>query len=111
MKSLEEVIKDKALLTSTFKYIKIYSSFGHNFNIEFDTDISFEDILINDDNEKMYEILKPFIYYLYSFTYNIKFVRDHILLMDKISYSYYDEERNNEFDHTLYFYKHGDFWI
>ena len=57
----------------------------------------------------MYEILKPFIYYLYSFTYNIKFVRDHILLMDKISYNYSDEERNNEFDHTLYFYKHGDF--
>ena len=48
MKTLEEVIKDKATLTSTLKYIRIYSHPGFHFNIKFDTYISFEDILFND---------------------------------------------------------------
>ena len=43
----------------------------------------------------MYVFLKPFIYY-YSLTYNIKFVREHILLMDQIGFSY-----SNEFKHTF----------
>ena len=47
----------------------------------------------------MYDFLKPFIYYVYSLTYNIKFVRGHILLMEKISFSYSNER--NEFNHIF----------
>ena len=42
---------------------------------------------------------KPFSYYVYSLTYNIKFVRGHILLMAKICFSYFNER--NEFDHEF----------
>ena len=60
MKTLKEVIKNKALLTSSLDYINIYSHPSAPYNIEFETYISFEDILFNDSKE-MYEILKPFI--------------------------------------------------
>ena len=43
--------------------------------------------------------LKPFIYYVYSLTYNIKFVRGHILLMEQIGFSYSNER--NEFNHKF----------
>ena len=57
MKTLEEVIKDKATLTSTLKYIFFYSHPGVHFYIKFDTYISFEDILLNDSKE-MYDFFK-----------------------------------------------------
>ena len=57
MKPLEEVIKDKATLTSTLKYINFYSHPGFHFYIKFDTYISFEDILFNGSKE-MYDFLK-----------------------------------------------------
>ena len=64
MKTLEEVIKDKATLTSAFEDIEIYSHPGfHHLDIHFDTYISFKDILF-DDNKEMYDFLKPFIYYI-----------------------------------------------
>ena len=60
MKTLEEVIKDKATLTSAFEDIEIYSHPGFlHLNIDFDTYISFKDILFN-DNKEMYDFLKPF---------------------------------------------------
>ena len=55
----------------------------------------------------MYDFLKPSIYCVYSLTYNIKFVRGHILLMEQIGFSYSDER--NEFDHTFNVYKNGNF--
>ena len=98
MKTLEEVIKDKATLTSTLEYIGISSYPGFHLKINFKTCISFKDILFNDKKE-MYDFFKPFSYYIYSFTYNIKFVRGHILLMAKICFSYFNER--NEFDHEF----------
>ena len=99
MKTLEEVIKDKATLTSAFEDIEIYSHSGFlHLSIHFDTYISFKDILFN-DNKEMYDFLKPIIYYVYSLTYNIKFVRGHILLMENISFSYSNER--NEFNHKF----------
>ena len=50
----------------------------------------------------MYDFSKPFIYYVYSLTYNIKFV--HILLMKQIGFSYSNER--NELNHT---FKVGNF--
>ena len=47
----------------------------------------------------MYDFLKPFIYYVYSLTYNIKFVRGRNLLMENISFSYSNER--NEFHHKF----------
>ena len=61
MKTLEEVIKDKATLTSAFEYINIYSYPNLNFNIKFNTYVYFKDILFNDSKE-IYDFLKPFIY-------------------------------------------------
>ena len=100
MKTLEEVIKNKATLTSSFEDIEIYSHPGfHHLNIHFDTYISFKDILFN-DNKEMYDFLKPFIYYVHnSLTYNIKFIRGYILLMENISFSYSNER--NEFHHKF----------
>ena len=99
MKTLEEVVKHKATLTSAFEDIGIYSDPGfHHLNIHFDTYISFKDILFN-DNKEVYDFLTPFIYYVYSLTYNIKFVRGHILLMENISFSYSNE--NNEFNYDF----------
>ena len=58
----------------------------------------------------MYEILKPFIYYVCSFTYNnIKFVPDHILLIKQIIYSCNDER--NELEHKFKTYKNNDFSV
>ena len=37
MKTLEEVIKNKALLTSSLESIEIYSNITFHFNIEFST--------------------------------------------------------------------------
>ena len=102
MKTLEEVIKDKATLSSAFEDTEIYSHPGlHHLNIHFDTNIYFKDILFN-DNKEMYDFLKPFIFYVYSLTYNIKFVRGHILLMENISFSYSNER--NEFHHQFDFF-------
>ena len=72
MKTLEEVIKNKTLLTSSINYINIYSHPGSPYTVDFDTYIFFEDILFNDSKE-MYKILKPFIYYVYSLTFNTNF--------------------------------------
>ena len=99
MKTLEEVIKDKATLTSTFGYIAISSYPSFHLKIKFNTYVYFKDILFNDSKE-MYDFLKPFIYSLYSLTYNIKFVRGRNLLMEKIHFSYSNERNkfNHEFD-------------
>ena len=83
MKTLEEVTKNKASLTSAFEYIAISSYPSFYLKIKFSTYIYFKDILFNDSKE-MYGFLKSFIYYLYSLTYNIKFVRGRNLLMEKI---------------------------
>ena len=109
MKTLEEVIKDKATITSAFEDIEIYSHPGfHHLNIHFDTYISFKDILFN-DNKEVYDFLKPFIYYVYSLTYNIKFVLGHILLMENISFSYSNER--NEYHHKFDFFFSGIYSI
>ena len=99
MKTLEEVIKNKATLTSAFEYITISSYPSFYLEIKFNTYIYFKDILFN-DNKEMCDFLKPFIYYLYSLTYNIKFVRGRNLLMEKIFFSYSNERNNvnHEFD-------------
>ena len=102
MKTLEEVIKDKAKLTSTFEELGFYSHPGFHLNfyftIYFKTYAYFKDILFNDSKE-LYDSLKPFIYYLYSLTYNIKFLRGRNLLMAKICFSYSNEK--NEFNHDF----------
>ena len=99
MKTLEEVIKDKATLTSAFEYIAISSYPSFHLKIKFNTYVYFKDILFNDSKE-MYDFLKSFIYYLYSLTYNIKIVRGRNLLMEKIRFSYSNERNkfNHEFD-------------
>ena len=103
MNTLEEVIKDKATLTSAFEYIAISSYPSFYLKIKFNTYVYFKDILFNDSKE-MYDFLKPFIYYLYSLTYNIKFVRGHNLLMEKIYFSYCNERNNfnHEFDNFFF---------
>ena len=98
MKTLE-VIKDKATLTSAFEYIAISSYLSFYLRIKFDTYVYFKDILFNDSKE-MYGFLKRFIYYLYGLTYNIKFVRGHNLLMEKIFFFFNSNERNN-FNHEF----------
>ena len=107
MKTLEEMIKNIALLMSSLKKdMEIYS---HNFSpykIEIIIHISFQDILFNDSKE-MYKILKPFIYYVYSLTYKTNFLRDRNLLVKQISFSYSDER--NIFDHTFNVCKRGHF--
>ena len=99
MKTLKEVIKNKATLTSAFEYITISSYPCFYLKIKFNTYVYFKDILFNDSKE-MYDFLKPFIYYLYSLTYNIKFLQGGNLLMEKIYFSFSNERNNfnHEFD-------------
>ena len=99
MKTLEEVIKDKAKLTSAFEEIIFYSHPGFHLNFyftnNFKTYVYFKDILFNDSKE-LYDSLKPFIYYLYSLTYHIKFLRGRNLLMEKIRFSYSNEKKKKK---------------
>ena len=95
MKTLEEVIKDKATLTSAFEDTEIYSHPGfHHLNIHFDTYISFKDILFN-DNKEVYDFFKTIYLLVYSLTYYIKFVRGYILLMENISFLILMKEMNS----------------
>ena len=68
-------------------FIGDFSLHNRNFSRKFsiDTEIYFKNIFL----KKYYKFLKPFIYFLYSFTYQKKFIKDSILHMQNIQINYY----------------------
>ena len=100
MKTLEKVIKNKTFLTSRLHI-------SHNTH-SFDILVEIKDIcdIVNIENpQKLYEILKPFLYYIYG--HNIKTFSGNCIFIDWIHFTYYesfDIYICNEFDHSLHFY-------
>ena len=74
--------------------------FNNNFYI--DTVVYFEKKLL----KNYYKFLKPFIYFLYSFTYREKFLQDSILFIQnkQIKYFYNNPFENGRFNASLSFH-------
>ena len=69
MKTLKEVIENKALITCNIEEIIKHKYHDRRTSfIEFTTQVNIKNKLVKIDNKKLYEILKPFIYYIHSLT-------------------------------------------
>ena len=83
MKTLKEVIENKALITCNIK--EIIKHKYHNrrtSSIEFTTQVNFKNKLVKINNKKLYQILKPFIYYILALLLLKKINRHNCLLVD-----------------------------
>ena len=94
--------EDRVNFLSTCKVIAVGDFTAHNrsfiSNFYIDTEAYFKKSYINSHIpfENYHKLLKPFIYFLYSFTYQEKFLRDSILCFNHVKISYQNDNNLNE---------------
>ena len=83
-------------------FIGDFTAHNSGFNGVFhnDTEVFFKKPYINSSIpfKNYYNLLKPFIYLLYSFTYREKFLKDSLLLLRYLKITYYNSNLNDEFN-------------
>ena len=102
--------KDRVDFLSTLKYLAVGDFSAHNVisNTSFyiDTEVLFSKPYINRHIpfKNYYKFLKPFIYFLYSFTRQEKFLNEQDLLLKDVRITYYSENLpNQDFNADLFF--------
>ena len=81
MKTLEEVIKNKSLLIfSSSLDFDFFNRGRHNLHtncIEFNIHIHFKEVYLTISSKELHELLKPFLYYIYSYIINLNSISDY----------------------------------